>query len=150
MLHREVPPATARASALAGEPWQARPLPGCLLALGRFIDRIYQLQLPADAMALEDEVRRWTRETKLALGMWKPDETLSVRCPYCEAAPRLRRAGAEGFLRQADHGLVLVWQEAGRIWCRACGRAWEKSQWEWLCSLIGQQRRDRLAVTGQP
>jgi hypothetical protein len=135
-LHREVPVTTRRAGELAGEPWQMRDLGGCLLALGRFIDRIYQIGPPGDAMALEDQVHWWVRVTKIALGLRTPDIPLPrCVCPVCTHG-RLFAAGSEGFLRENSHGVTVEWEQAGRVYCTACTAVWSIGQWPLLGRML--------------
>ena len=138
MLRREVPVTTMRAAELAREPWQPRGLETCLLALDRFTGRLYDLAMNAEAMALEDDVRRWTRVTKLALGLRKPDVPLPVSyCPACEQTARpLLAVQPEGFMTRTSHGLVVEWRSAGRIYCPRCGTAWPEDQWTFLASRL--------------
>jgi hypothetical protein len=137
-LHREIPVTTARAAELAREPWQPRGLETCLTALGRFTGRLYDLAMNAEAMALEDDVRRWTRVTKLALGLRKPDVPLPVAyCPACEQTARpLLAVQPEGFAVWHTGRLVVEWRSAGRIYCPRCGTAWPEDQWTFLASRL--------------
>jgi hypothetical protein len=138
MLRREVPAATLRAASLVHEPWQPRGLKTCLLALDRFTGRLYDLAMNAEAVALEDGVRRWTRTTKLALGLRKPDVPLPVSyCPACEQTARpLLAVQPEGFAVWHAGRLVVEWRATGRIYCPRCGTAWPEDQWTFLASRL--------------
>lgn len=144
ILHREIPAATMHTAELIHEPWQPRSLGICLLALERFTGRLRDLGMRAEAEAAEDDIRRWTRTTKLALGLREPDEILRlygtpVRCPAdrCAARPLLRRAGRERFLQWADGCLTPGdWVEQGRIYCPGCAAAWPATEWRHLGRLL--------------
>lgn len=144
-LHREIPAASLRAATAVGEPWPAfeRDLHQCLRAIGRFAGRLHDLRQPLDARAIEDDVRRWTRVTKLALGMRRPEMALADRCPveshpgaYCGG--ELMAAGAERFLRFTRHGVVVGdWVEARRIYCAADrDHEWPFQAWTVLGGMI--------------
>jgi hypothetical protein len=93
-----------------------------------------------DAMAIEDDVRRWTRVTKLALGLRRPEQPLLAVCPDCDDGQGdLVAAGAERFLQFTRNGVLLGdWEEAGRIYCTAQPRvhAWPEDRWTWLAGRI--------------
>ena len=145
MLHREIPPASLRAAAAVGEPWPAfeRDLAQCLHALARFAGRLHDLRQADGVRGIEDDVRRWTRVTKLALGMRRPEMALADRCPvedcpggYCGG--ELMAAGAERFLQFTRHGVVVGdWVEARRIYCTADREhEWPFQHWTILGGMI--------------
>ena len=135
LLHREIPLAAMRAAALAGEPWHPRPVKTCLRAIDRFTARLYDLGQPLDALGIEDDVRRWTRVTKLALGLRTPDIPIGALCPVCAGAGLLA-AGSEGFVRRNGHAVVVEWEHAGRVYCPAGGESWAMGEWPLLGRLL--------------
>ena len=126
-LAREIPEAAENAAAATGETWAHRDTGTSLRALPRLHDRLAALSLAAAAARLEDDVSRWTRMTKLALGLRRPDMPLGWDCPYHPDEPAgLLAVGAGGFLR-AD--MTVMWQHAATIWCPHCRTSWAESQW---------------------
>jgi hypothetical protein len=128
-LSREIPAARAAACDLLGETWQPRPPLTCLRAIPRLRDRLRDLAMPAAAARLEDDVRRWTRMTKLALGLRTPDMPIGWDCPLHPEPSPLLALGAEGFLRD---DMTILWQHAATIWCAYCGASWPEYQWPHL------------------
>src|SRR5258707_11665377 len=128
-LAAEIPAARAAACDLAGEPWQPRPPLTCLRAIPRLRDRLQALSLPGAAVRLEDDVRRWTRPTKLALGLRTPDMPIGWDRPLQAEPSPLTALGAEGFLRD---DMTIWWQHAATIWCPLCGASWPEATWAHL------------------
>ena len=133
-LAAEIPAARAAACDLAGETHQPRPPLTCLRAIPRLHGRLRALSLPGAAARLEDDIRRWTRLTKLALGLRTPDMPIGWDCPYHRDEPAaLIAIGSEGFLRD---DLTILWQYAATIWCPLCGASWPESQWMHLGNVL--------------
>jgi hypothetical protein len=132
-LHREVPDVTMAAAELAGEPWQRRTIAACLTAIPRLGARLHDLAMVDAERDLERGVYRWTRVTKLALGLRTPDIPIGAPCPHCgHDGPGLMAVGSEGFMRRTGHGLAVEWEHAGRVVCRECGAAWGVAEWPLL------------------
>jgi hypothetical protein len=151
-LSGEIPAAAATAAGLVGERWQARP-PGlaigavadpwaaellrCLTALDRFTHRMHALRMAEDAQAAEDDVRRWTRKVKLALGLRRPERPLGATCPYCPGD--LMAAGAERYADFTRGVVVGDWVEARRIYCTLDhGHEWPEEHWALLGDMLLQ------------
>lgn len=132
-LNDEIPAAVAAAAAAAGEPWQPRPPLTCLHAIPRLAARLAALNKPAPAACLENHVRRWTRMTKLALGLRTPDTPLGYNCPLHDQPSPLVALGAEGFLRD---DMTVYWQHAALIWCPLCDASWPADRWPMLGRLL--------------
>jgi hypothetical protein len=140
VLHRDIPAVTRVACEAAGEPWQPRTVPACLIAIPRLESRLRAVERRAEAFQLEDAVHGWVRVTKQALGLRTPDIPLGETCPECHQGG-LIAAGQEGFLRKTPgHGITVEWETAGRIYCTWCGYAWPMAQWPFL----GRRLREAL------
>lgn len=136
-LSHEIPAARAAACDLAGEPWQPRPPLTCLRAIPRLRDRLTDLRMPGAAGHLENCVIRWTRMTKLALGLRTPDIPVGYDCPYHRdedpGPAELVLLGAEGFIRG---DMTMFWVYDGRIRCPACGASWLADRWPMLGRML--------------
>lgn len=132
-LRREIPQAVTTASEDLGETWQPRPPLTCLRAIPRLHDRFTILHRKSHATRLEDDVRRWTRMTKLALGLRTADMPIGWDCPLHAEASALVALGAEGFLRD---DMTVMWQHAATIWCPLCGASWLADRWPLLGRLL--------------
>jgi hypothetical protein len=142
LLRAEIPAATMTASRYVGEPWQARTLQACLIALPRLAARMQDLNLVTRVHQLDTLTRGWVRQTKAALGLRTPDLALEATCPECILTDpphgQLYMAGSEGFIRP---GPTVEWQTSGRVYCRECGAYWVRGEWELLIRVLntGQQ-----------
>lgn len=132
-LAAEIPASVTSASDDLGEPWQPRPPLTCLRAIPRLHDRFTAVHWKAHAGRLEDDVRRWTRMTKLALGLRTPDMPIGWDCPLHDEPSPLTALGSEGFLRD---DMTVMWQHAATIWCPLCGASWLADRWPLLGRLL--------------
>lgn len=141
-LSTEIPQACTTAAGLCREPWHPRPLPTCLRALPRFHQRLTTLDHQA-AKHLAYAVGHWTRITKLALGLQRPDTPVGYDCPWCDPPSPLVMLGDEGTLTA---GMTVLWQHSGVIACRqwedpvgvvhGCGATWQAGEWLHLGRLL--------------
>ena len=132
-LHREIPATVTHASDTLGEPWQRRPALTCLRAIPRLHDRFTSLHWKSHAEALDNDVRRWTRMTKLALGLRTADMPIGWDCPLHDEPSPLTALGAEGFVRDDK---TVMWQHSATIWCALCGASWLSDRWALLGRLL--------------
>lgn len=133
MLIREIPATRARACELTGEPCPPRPIATCLRALPRLAARLHDLAQIAAERHIEQDVTRWTRTVKFALGLRKPDMPIPGQCPLHPEPSPLVAVGAEGFIRD-DRS--IYWQHAAVIWCAHCGASWPEMQWPHLGRIL--------------
>jgi len=145
----EIPLAAAYAAEAVGEPWQPRKLGVCLKALPRFAERMHALRLLDGEVRLGDDVARWGRLVKLALGIRLPDFPVPGGwcCPLCDAPRRLMVTGAERFLRRDGTPGELT--HPGLIWAGCCGETWPAGRWLQLGDVLRQAERERLARARQ-
>lgn len=133
-LSHEIPEAAESAAAATGETWAHRDTATSLRALPRLHERLAALSLPNAAARIEDDVRRWMRMTKLALGLRIPDVPIGYDCPYHRDQPAaLILLGAEGFIRD---DMTVYWQYDGRIWCHLCRESWPADRWLMLGRML--------------
>jgi hypothetical protein len=145
-LRAEIPAATMTASRYVGEPWQARTLQACLIALPRLAARMTVLNLADRVKQLDLLTASWVRQTKRALGLRTPDLALGdatgtpTTCPECLLGDppygHLYMAGSEGFIRP---GPTVEWVTSGRVYCRRCGADWQQPEWGLLEQMIRPQ-----------
>lgn len=128
-LRRHIPASTARACEVTGEPWQPRPIGGCLTAIPRLAGRMTVLGLLAEADELEGDVRWWVRLTKQALGLRTPDIPIGYDCPHHDEPAGLLAAGSEGFLRRSRDTLTVEWEHPAVVYCPHCGARWRPAEW---------------------
>jgi hypothetical protein len=132
-LSREIPATRAQACQLTGEPCPPRPVATCLRALPRLASRLHDLAQIAAEKRVGQDVERWTRLVKLALGLRTRDLPIGWNCPlHPEPAP-LVSVGAEGFIRPDG---TVHWQHAATIWCHLCGATWPEMQWPHLGRIL--------------
>jgi hypothetical protein len=132
-LIREIPATRAAACQLCGEPCPGRPVGTCLRALPRLASRLHDLAQIAAEKRIENDVARWTRTVKFALGLRVRDTPIGWNCPLHDEPSQLVSVGAEGFIRD-DH--TVYWQHAATIWCALCGATWPEMQWAHLGRML--------------
>ena len=137
VLHREVPPETARARALIGETGRGWDPVMCLRHIPRIHTRLVNLDLAQDAAQLEHAAGYWLRVVKQALGLRTPDIPIGYPCPYHDApGTGLLAAGSEGFLRREGDGITVEWAHAARVYCPGCGTSWGPAEWPMLGRML--------------
>ena len=138
-IRTEIPQAAMFAAEAVGEPWQPRLLGGCLIAIPRFAGRMHDLRLLDGEQRLGDDVARWVRAVKLALGIRLPDFPVPGGwcCPLHDQRRGLVVIGAERFLER--DGTPGELKHPGRIWCGLCGSSWPVGEWLHLGRILQQE-----------
>jgi hypothetical protein len=139
-LRTAIPQWRAWAQRAAGEPVHGDgDLDRDLVTTARCMRRLASTNAPDLAERLADEVFRWRRKARLAIGLTRHDRDLEMRCPlHSETGPALRLRGDEGVLRRVGAGSAdpITWLRGDVIFCPDCGAQWDRALWPLLGRLL--------------